>query len=154
LTDSPTSPTPLSAVKSTLKARREEIAAELFKDLPVPGWDNPRITVRYRPLEHPFIARKRKSVEKAKGDKGEAEMNANLDLLIEGCVEISADNGEGPWDGFDPNLAEALGVESVSARQTCKALFFKDGDVVSHTDALIKFSGYVDAETEGQFAGE
>jgi hypothetical protein len=82
--------TPLNSLKGALAKRREEIASELFLELEVPRWENPTIVVRYQLVPHEIVSRAQRSLEKAKGNRGEAELNANKDLLIKACVGIVA----------------------------------------------------------------
>jgi hypothetical protein len=149
------SPTPLNSLKGALAKRREEIASELFLELEVPRWENPTIVVRYQLVPHEIVSRAQRSLEKAKGNRGEAELNANKDLLIKACVGIVAKDPSEEWTGFgDEDLAESLGVTAANARAVCGALFYSDGDIFSHTQAVIEFCGYKNAEIESDIAGE
>jgi hypothetical protein len=147
--------TPLNSLKGTLAKRREEIASELFLELEVPRWQDPTIAIRYQLVPHEIVSRAQRSLEKAKGNRGEAELNANKDLLIKACVGIVAHNPDEEWTGFgDEALAESLGVATPSARSVCSALFYSDGDIFSHASAVIEFCGYKNAEVETDLAGE
>jgi hypothetical protein len=147
--------TPLNSLKGTLAKRREEIASELFLELEVPRWQDPTIVIRYQLVPHEIVSRAQRSLEKAKGNRGEAELNANKDLLIKACVGIVAKSPDDEWTGFgDETLAESLGVATPSARAVCGALFYSDGDIFSHASAVIEFCGYKNAEVETDLAGE
>jgi hypothetical protein len=146
---------PLNSLKGALAKRREEIAGEQILELEVPRWENPTLVVSYKPVEHSVIRRTIRSVEKAKGDRSEAEMNANADFLIKACVGVIARDPNERWEGFDDELAESLGVEGErTARRTCRELFITDGDLISHVNKVIEFSGYRNVEIDEEISGE
>jgi hypothetical protein len=146
---------PLNSLKGTLAKRREQIAADQILELEVARWENPMIAVSYKPVEHNIIRRTIRSVEKAKGDRSEVEMNANADFLIKACVGVVARGPDERWSGFDEELAESLGIEGErTARKTCRELFITDGDLISHVNKVIEFSGYRNAEIDEDLPGE
>lgn len=159
---------------SNLRARRESIMAEQTLDLPVPRWEDPVLVIRYRPVEHTQIKKNQARIEKAaKNQAGQVELEANTDLVVQGAVGVFArmngqtmvctdvdvwepvdlDSYDG-WDKFSPALGETLGAESQSARGVVKALFFTDGDIMSHANEIIRFSGYKEAEADEALEGE
>jgi hypothetical protein len=159
------------SILSSLKERRQQVLEEQVLRLPVPRWDNPTIVVLYKPVEHSFIRLAQTRVEKANGDKkGEVEVDANADILIRGCAGVVAllDGKEyslrpGDEDGeptlFDKDLAENLGVEgsggkTPTARQVLRTLFITEGDIISASTELIKFSGYRETEADEAVLGE
>ncbi|HEU5046069.1 MAG TPA: hypothetical protein VFT75_18260 [Nocardioidaceae bacterium] len=158
------------SVLSQLKQKREQVVAKAYKDLRVPRWgepgtDTPEIYVRYRPVHHRIIRRAFDATETKKADKvAAAELRANIDILLAGCVGVFAMiDGEryslrpgdphGSWTGFDQDLAENLGCGD-SATDTVKALYISDGDILSAASAVAEFSGYKEAEADEETAGE
>lgn len=155
------------SVLGQLKARREEIRQGEHLDLPVPRWNDPEVIVRYKPLEHAVIRRAQDAVDKApKQRQYQTELEGNCDLLIRACEGVIAridgqDYSLRPGDPkgeptlFDPDLAANLGLEEgASARQVVKELFITDGDILSHAQALIQWSGYRETEADAQLEGE
>lgn len=159
------------SVLSSLKERRQQVLEEQVLRLPIPRWDNPAITVKYKPVEHSFIRQAQNRVEKANKDrKADTEVEANADILIRGCVGVIAivdgkeyslrpgdENGEPTL--FDQDLAENLGMESIggkppTARKVLQNLFITDGDILSAATELIRFSGYREAEADSTILGE
>lgn len=156
---------------SSLKERREEVLAEQVLRLPVPRWNDPVIIVKYKPVPHGFIRAGQQRVEKASArQKSEIEVDANADILINGCVGVMAvvdgreyslrpDDPNGDLTLFDEDLAENLGVEGVggrppTARSVVRALFLTDGDILSAAGEIVKFSGYRETEADSDLSGE
>jgi hypothetical protein len=127
--------------------------------------------VLYKPVTHSFIRTAQSRVEKAKRDKqAEVELDSNTDILIRGCAGVVAivdgeeyslrpgdENGDPTL--FDGDLAENLGVEGSggrhpTARQVVSALFLTQGDILSASTELIKFSGYRETEADSTLLGE
>lgn len=157
------------SILGNLRSRREEIAEKLHLDLRVPNWDDPAIYVRYGAIDHAYIARSRDRIEKAKSNRrGELELESNVDLLIRACVAVYAKlegddteyslregDPEGELTAFDPDLAENLGLErDATAREVVRRLFFTDGDIFSHAQKVVEFSGYREAEADEAIRGE
>lgn len=159
------------SILSSLKERRQQVVNEQVLRLPVPRWDNPKIVVRYKPVDHGFIKAAQVRVEKASRDKqAEIELEANADILIRGCVGVVAildgeeyslrpgdENGEPTL--FDKDLADNLGVTGVggkppTARAVVRALFITEGDILSAANELIQFSGYRETEADAALVGE
>jgi hypothetical protein len=154
------------SVLGNLKERREKIKEAAVTHLAVPRWTDPVIKVMFKPVDHAIIRRGQNMAEKAgKGNKrSEAEVNANIDVLIAGCVGVYAviddsqyslreDDWEGEYTTFDHDLAANLGC-GVTAREVVKALYIFDGDIISTANAIAEFSGYKDQEADEAIAGE
>jgi hypothetical protein len=154
MSDSPTSPSPLDEVQGTLAKRRAKIVEDLFVDLDVPHYDDPPVTMRFQPVEHAVIKAALQKAEKGpKAERAEAEVRAHADLLVKACVGISS--GDTSWDGFgDKDLAAELDVTEARAIAVCRALYVTEGDLISHANAVIRFSGYKETEIEGDLSGE
>ena len=159
------------SILSSLKERRQQVVEEQVKRLPVPRWSDPTIVVIYKPVEHQFIRQAQSRVEKSgKDKKAEAEVEANADILIRGCVAVvgvidgkdySLRLGDeyGEPTKFDQDLADNLGVEGVGgrpppARHVVRSLFVTDGDILSAATEVISFSGYREAEADSTILGE
>ena len=161
------------SVLGSIKERRQQIAENLHTDVKVPHWDDDGkapIYVRYKAVPHPFIERGIRKVENApKKQRGQVELDTNCDLLIEACIGVyiqigEGDDGkfsldesdpEGEWTTFDPTLATTLGLDDrATARDVVKGLFFTDGDIFSHAAEVVEFSGYHTATTNEELRGE
>lgn len=155
------------SVLGQLKERREQILQTEHLDLPVPRWSDPEIVVRYKPVPHRYFAAGQKLVDKTTGkDKAKIEVQANIDVLIQGCTAVFArldgqdyslrpGDPKGDFTTFDPDLAENLGLgDGATARETVMALFLVDGDIMSHAASLAKFSGYRETEADEGISGE
>lgn len=151
----------------SLKARRQEILNKEYLDLAVPRWTDPEIIVRYKPVDHAVIRRAQMNAENApKKKRIETELNGNCDILIYGCVHISArigdktyslnpDDPEGELTQFDSALAANLGLEqNATARSTVKALFLTDGDLLQHASRVVEWSGFREDESDEELEGE
>jgi hypothetical protein len=162
----------LASKLGNLKARRQEVVEKQLLERRVPRWTDPYIWVQYKPIPHSLIRSGFTRIDAAPpSKKAQVELEANMDLLIRGCVAVYATlepdedadryslrNGDpfGPPTTFDPDLAENLGLgEGVSsARAVVKELFIVDGDVLAHGRALSEFSGYRDKEADDEALGE
>lgn len=155
------------SILGQLKARRDEILEGEHLDLQVPRWADPEIVVRYKPLAHDVIRRAQAAVEKApKQRRSQAEVDGNCDLLIRACTAVIAridgqdyslrpEDPKGEPTLFDEDLAANLGLEEgATARQVVKALFITDGDILSHAQSLVKWSGYRETSAEEELEGE
>lgn len=149
----------------SLKARRAEVLTNSTIDLRVPRWDNPEMFVRFKPVSHALLKKAtRVGLNAAERKRDEAEVEANCDVLIDGCVGVFArlDGKDyslrpGDEDGeptlFDEDLAENLGCGK-TARAVVRALYITDGDIISTASRISEFSGYKDAETMDALTGE
>lgn len=157
-------PDPMS-VLGNLDKRREEIIAAQELTLAVPRWTNPIIKVVYKPVDHSIIRRGQDGADGKKGGKrSAAEMDANKDVLIAGCVGVYAliegekyslndADFEGDWTLFDADLARNLKCDP-TARGAVKGLYIYDGDIIAAANAIAEFSGYKEQEADEELAGE
>lgn len=160
--DTVKSDTPLIA----LRARRDAIVKEMFKDIPVPRWDNPYIYMRFTPVSSTKFA---SVIERRRKQKGEDwGLNATADIMVASCIGVyakydDADDAEkfslrvndagGAWTKIDTDLARALGLdpETSNAAETCRALFLADGDLNAVADKLLKWSNIANTEADEDF---
>lgn len=142
-------PTGLPSIRDRIRAEREAIAAEKTLDLLVPGYKG-QLAIRYRSVSDRELDAFIKQIQK----DGEAGIRANYDLLIECCetvlvrvqedgdLEPLTDDQDGPIR-FDIRLAEFLGFEAASARETVVGVFSPDGSQAlapfEHTVAVISW---------------
>jgi hypothetical protein len=151
------------SVLGSLKERREQIVEESYIDLPVPRWHDPEVVVRYKPVPHTVV---RKAMNNNVPDKrkGNAEVEANCEVLIYGCVGVFArlDGHEysmrpgdenGTWTTFDEDLAENLGCNP-SAIEVVRKLYITDGDILSAASKVGEFSGYREQYADEEALGE
>lgn len=155
------------SILGELKTRRDEIVHSEHLDLQVPRWNDPEIIVRYKPAPHATIRRIQERVEKApKKERFEAEVSGNCDLLIHACDAVVAridgqdyslkpDEPKGEFTLFDADLAANLGLpEDATAREIVRTLFITDGDILSHAQSLVKWSGYRETDADERLEGE
>lgn len=121
------------SIRDRIRAERESIAAEKTIDLIVPGYSG-LLAVRYRAISDREMEEYARRIQK----EGDAGIRAGYDLLIETseCILVRVEESE-PFevledeDGhpvkFDVRLAEFLGVEAKSARETVAQTFSPDG---------------------------
>lgn len=121
------------SIRDRIRAEREAIAAEKNLDLIVPGYSG-LLGVRYRSISDKEMERYATRIQK----EGDAGIRAGYDLLIEACesilVRVEADDDfeileddNGDPVRFDIRLAEFLGFEATSARETVAATFSPEG---------------------------
>lgn len=139
-----------------LRARRDELVAEQVRDLAVPLWDRPSMTLRVKVVDHDMIFRQLQKIEKsAVGARSEAMLNAHAAILSAGVVEVLLGEGDEQASITLPDLIEPLGLpEKASMAQVLRAALLRDADVLTLAGAVMKHSGYTDADVEEKLAGE
>lgn len=163
-----------------LRRRREEKLNKLHIDLEVPRWgDNggPAVWIRYRPAKMAITLTAAEKRQKSKHK--DWFVLSNADVLVDSCVGVFVKvNGEpftlahdGTWTSFDPDTAaeadwvsvkgarvdelnDALGIQASSAVESLRALFFTDGDLFAHANALGDFSGVEIPKADEEAVGE
>lgn len=159
----------LSVLKS-IKERRDQLKAEQLIVLQVPRWEDPKIFLRCRPIHHETWSRAMDRIANARGKKdvGEVEINANCDVIADGCVEVFAtlnndprelsfnkDDPYGEKTGLDDTLAASLGLPTgVATRSIIRALFIEEPDILAVAGRLTVFSGYRELAAVEETAGE
>jgi len=143
-----------------LRARHEAISAEHFLDLDVPGYQG-RLVVRYGRVSWRTISRAQDLLAKP-GRDGEGALLANVDFLVDACREVFVRH-EGklePIDPsgeprrFDPELAQLLGSETTSARETVRWLFANDPAVAVQAGEVMQWSVRAGEEDTDEMMGE
>ncbi|BBH17503.1 hypothetical protein Back2_17900 [Nocardioides baekrokdamisoli] len=151
---------------SSIRDRRAKAKEELFIDYPVPGYE-PKIFVRYAPLDQPTIATGYKVIENKKKDQ-DAVMRVHATFLVNACIGIYELDDDGDpisidpedrspdpadWVKFDHRLAEILGDDVTRAADIVRALYIKDGDVLATSNKLSEFSGYTGEQLDEDYEG-
>lgn len=128
-----TPPAGFESIRDRIRAERESIAAEKSLDLVVPGYSG-LLAIRYRSISDREMERYAARIQK----ENDAGIRAGYDLLIEACEAILVrmetdqefeilEDDDGDRVRFDIRLAEFLGVEASSARETVAAIFSPEG---------------------------
>jgi hypothetical protein len=141
-----------------LLARREELVEQATADLEVPRWDNPKLVLRVRPVEHKLLRRQMERAQKvSKGAVGEVEVEANATIVAAAVDEVLIGEGDGQARVKLYDLKESLGFdpdEKVDASRLIRTLCITDGDVMSLAQAVVEHSGYKQASVDEALAGE
>lgn len=159
----------MTSIFDNLKQARAKLSEAQKLSLRVPGWgegenpDTPEIWIVYRPAELDYTRIIMDRVSKAKGSKASEEtLNANADVLVKCATRIFGrfedqehELGEVTDTGFDWSvLGESLGVEESRATAVCRAVFLKDGDLLSHARRLGEWSNLREGELDEDYSGE
>lgn len=156
-------PTTVTSPLESLKKRREKLMSDLYVDIRVPRWDDPEIYVRFKPVSAIKLGAAVERRRKQKGD--DWSLLANADMLVEACIGIYAvvdgdldnklslksGNPDGKWTRFDPDLAEAIGVEAERAVDSCIALYMTEGDLLDTANRLFRWSNIAGDEADEAF---
>lgn len=158
---------PELSILGSLKERRTQILEEQVLALAVPRWDDPKIVVKYKPVEHSLIRGVERRIDGApKKDRAKFEIEGNCDVLIRACTAVVAvlDGEEyslrlgdphGEPTIFDRDLGANLGLDpACTAREVVKALYITDGDILAAASAVGEFSGYKNQEADEGLSGE
>jgi len=147
----------------SLKDRRKKIVNDMYVDIKVPRWDEPEIYVRFKPVS---AVRLNAAIMKRRNSKADDwSFLANADMLVDSCVGIygvfnndatvkyslRVDNPTGPWTKFDPDLAEALGIDAKRAIDSCIALYLTEGDLIDTANKLFRWSNIANDEADEVF---
>jgi hypothetical protein len=141
-----------------LLARREELVAAATEDLAVPRWDNPKLVLRVKPIEHRLIRAQTDRVAKtAAGKQAEAEVDGFAAMVAAAVEDVLIGEGKDQARVKLYDLKEALGFDpdaKVEMAKLIRTLCVTDGDVISLGRAVVDHSGYKDAEVDEALAGE
>lgn len=168
-------PTPLIS----LQRRQAALKKSLFTDMKVPRWDSPeldavddghnlKIVVRYKPVDGASFQAALEKREAQSQQRKDWMLLANADALVQSCLGIYAivDNdwehklslrpgdASGAWTKFDPDLAEALGIENprnTTAVAVCRKLYQSDGDLTDAAARLIDWSSKENEKIQEDF---
>jgi len=119
--------------------------------------------IRFKPIS---ATKLNATIEKRRKQKSDDwSYLANADMLIDSCVGIYAvvdgdhdkkmslrlNDSNGSWTKFDPDLAAALGIESVRATDTVNGLFLTEGDMIDVANKLFRWSNIANNEADETF---
>lgn len=139
-----------------LKARRDAIAVDNFKDIPVPLV--PDLYLRIRTLDHEFLEKQRRRLDKAStGARAAVEINVNAAIIGAATSEVLIGIGDDQesYDLLGPEIREEFSLdERASAAEAVRALLLRDGDVVTLAAAVMDHSGYSVRAIDEALAGE
>lgn len=148
----------MASLRDRLREARNAARAEKTLTLPLPGWDGPRLFVRYRPMEWDRLAKQLRDTS----NNVRRRLEMNVDALVAACdaILVQEDSDEAPVSlaeraraegddvvgevRFDAQAIDLLGLTVVgedgierapeSARETCLAAF--DGAVSPELSVL------------------
>lgn len=150
-------PAAVGSALADLRARREALLAANYKDLEIPGWDQvgPPLFARFRPVDQAVVDR---ISEKHAGSKADdVTVTIHAAVFVEHCVgvyQLVDGNLEKVADGFDQRLANDLGLDDgAGAVAVVRAMFPKDGDLISTAFLLNEWSGFTTARARREFSG-
>lgn len=143
---------PNDSILDQIGAWEAQSTAELVVDLPIPTWGtagHPPAWLRVKPVDHAFMDRQRKRIEKAKGPGvAYVEIDANAAIIAAAVVEFVV--GE-PGDSQaifaldNPQLLATLKLpEDAGNAGVVRKLLKTDGAVFSMSSAVVRHSGYAE----------
>lgn len=144
-----------------LRARRTALTGDRTTDMDVPGYHG-RLVVRYAPVPWKVVAKMQALTDRPDPD-GARLLNANCDVLIAACREVlyRDDDGElasvdptGDTRGFDPRLAELLGIEADTAREVVRGVFPSYTALAIQAGEVFDWTQTADEEADDVIVGE
>jgi hypothetical protein len=137
-----------------LREQRAKAEQDITTVLPV---NRPGLRCRYRLVGWDVF----KTYMQRAGRGGGADLNGQLDLLIQACVEFEVLMADG-WRSVDPDdpvrydrvLADLLDLGTTTARATCRAVFANDVALTMHFNDLIEWMRSVGQEADDDVVGE
>jgi hypothetical protein len=144
-----------------LKKRRKEIAEAKTKDLPIPGYAG-ELIARYKLLDWNTVSRISKRIREGQGPEDVKELYAMCDTLISACEGLYHQNGKGdpqPLDAenpirFDLRLAQNMGYEAKTARESIIGLFGNAVALMAHHNDLMEWMQDTSPKADEEFLGE
>jgi len=148
-----------------LRKAREKALAGLTIDLQVPGLEDPKVYVRYRPIQQREVDLVNEHTATAKDDR---DVLVSAALLAHACVGVFStdDAGKpvgdpGSWPRFDQELAGLLGITEApdgpriepSTAEIVRALYMTDGALMQTARALDLWSAPAILRREEEHAG-
>lgn len=138
-----------------LRATREEILAELITDIVVP-LVRPKVTLRVKPVDHEVIVRQLAKREKATAPEARAkvDLSANAAVIAAATVEVLLGDGNNAESCTLAMVAEVFELgDKAGAADAVRALFARDGDILTVAAKVMEHSGYGGGEADETFAG-
>jgi hypothetical protein len=141
---------------SWIRRRHEELSADRTLDKPIPGYGG-RIVMRFGPVPWATITRVQALATRMDRD-GANVLQANSDVLIAACREVLVD-GESPDPSGEPvrvdvHLAELLGSETTTARETLRWLFPHEIAISAMAGEVLEWTQSASADIAENLVGE
>jgi hypothetical protein len=144
-----------------LRERHAAITAERTLDKEVPGYDG-RLILRFRPVPWRVTGRVQ-GLLSGKDPDARALLSANADILISACVGVYVYDDDGSLVSLDPTgddvtieprLAQLLGIEGTSARDTLLWLVGNEFVVGAMAGEVMEWTRDASAESAADLMGE
>ncbi|MBB3041024.1 hypothetical protein [Nocardioides soli] len=153
------------SILAGLRKAREKALAELTIDLQVPGLDDPKVYVRYRPIQQREVDLVHERTRDTKSE--DRDLIANASLLAHACVGVfvtvdgKPDGDPSTWPRFDQDLAQMLGIDEApdgskiepTTAEIVRALYMTDGALLNTARALDAWSAPAILRREEEHAG-
>jgi hypothetical protein len=151
-----------------LREKRKELSENKQTYIALPGYDKepPILMALYRLVDGPEIDKIARKVRSEVKDNWQRQVLSAVDLFITACegMYVDVDDGKGPQPmtmngepimGYNEQLAEALQIESTTARQVVFGVF-ADNDVaiMQHSVRLGMWMGDTTRNVDELFLGE
>ncbi len=141
------------SVRDRIRARRDELAQEVTLDLLVPGYGG-ELGVRYRGIPDTEMEKFASHASKTK-----AGIRAGCDLIAKSCEAVlvrPVEDGElevledekGEPIRFDERLAEYLGLDSRSVRDTVIQTFAVGGQTLAHMEHAVAIQNWMSGKLD------
>lgn len=144
-----------------LRTRHEALSADRHLDVEVPGYDG-RLVMRFGPVPWATIARAQTLATREDRD-GRGLLAANMDVLIAACRQVLFRDDAGDLASVDPSgeprrvdpeLAELLGIEAKSARDTLRWIFPSEISIGVVAGEVVSWTQSMSTETADELMGE
>lgn len=157
---------PAGSALAGLRKAREKALAGLTIDLQVPGLDDPKVYVRYRPIQQREVDLVNDRTQDSKGEVDVLVSSASL--LAHACVGVFTLGDDGrpageasTWPRFDQDLARLLGLDEAddgsriepTTVEIVRALYMTDGALLNTARALDAWSAPAILRREEEHAG-
>jgi hypothetical protein len=141
-----------------IRQRHEALSVARTLDKPVPGYQG-RLVLRFTPVPWPVVARVQSLIGDGQGDRnGATALNANCDVVIAACAAVLVDgesiDPSGDVRRIDTELAELLGSETTTARDTLLWLFPSELAVSMLAGEVLQWMSSAGADVAGELVGE
>lgn len=141
-----------------IRQRHEALGAERHLDKPVPGYGE-RLVLRFRPVPWNVVAKVQSVIAAGTPDRdGRGALMANVDVLVAATTDVLMDDKpidpSGEARRFDPELAQLLGSETATARETLLWLFPTEIAVSMMAGELLEWTRDAGADLATELVGE
>ena len=163
---------PPASLLGQLQAQRAQIARKTSTTIPLPGFRNPQVVVRYRFLPPERLDELGRGIRQETERDNEQLVLSSIDVLIEACEGIYVrERGStkleplAPYEDKliltfnDARLADCFGFESNEARDLVRGVFVGPGGVtndyaiIDHAQLLLRWFGDTSVRTDEEALG-